>query len=99
MDLYLHFPIDLGGVVLDRMQVKIYFFNLSQLVSLNDGSREMEGWKERKGRRRNETGHASETVKMTTIIIRHQLGLDERVSVSSDSLFEGLPSRLCPFCP
>jgi len=31
------------------------------------------------------------------ILIRHELGLDRPVSVSSDSLFKGHPSRLRPF--
>ena len=31
------------------------------------------------------------------IIIRYELGLDRPVSASSNSLFEGLPSRLRPF--
>jgi len=31
------------------------------------------------------------------IIIRHELGPDRPVSASSNILFKGLPSRLCPF--
>jgi len=34
-----------------------------------------------------------------TIITRHELGLDIPVSASSNSLFQGLPSRLRPFGP
>jgi hypothetical protein len=58
-------------------------------------------WKDgRTGKKRNKTGHVSTTVNiMAIIIIRHQLGLDRPVSVSSNSLFKGFTSRLHPFGP
>jgi hypothetical protein len=37
------------------------------------------------------------TIIIIIIIIRQELGLDRPVSASSNSLFEGLPSRLRPF--
>ena len=39
----------------------------------------------------------SNFITIIIIIIYHQLGFDRPVSSSSNSLFEGLPSHLCPF--
>jgi hypothetical protein len=42
-------------------------------------------------------GYIDVIVIIVIIVIRHQLGPKRPVSTTSDSLFRGLASRLCPF--